>query len=39
MAGMTWVKTIDFGVGLAQEFRVEENLGISSISVLWKLLI
>lgn len=26
MAGMTWVKTIDFEVGLTQESRVEENL-------------
>lgn len=26
MAGMTWVKTIDLGVGLTQESRMEENL-------------
>lgn len=26
MAGMTWVKTTDFGVGLTKEFRVEKNL-------------
>lgn len=35
MAGMTWVKPM--GVGLTQESRVEENLGISEIPVLWEL--